>query len=133
MALKVKVGDKVIMKGFTGIKLGIFEIADADAKSVTIFKKDGSELIFSKKTGKQINCEEGKERYANSIMEDDGSYVAPNRGKRKKKDAEKAVSRKKKERTEPVEEIINEDEENSEEFVDDDEEFIDDDEEFIED
>ena len=126
MALKVTVGDKVIMKGFTGIKLGVFEVAEMDSKSVTIIKKDGSELIFSKKTGKQLNVEEGKERYANSIMEDDGSYVAPNRGKRKKKEAAKAVKSGRKKKSEP-DEIIEEEEEDFEtadEFIDEDEEFI---------
>lgn len=72
-----KKGDSVILKGFTGIKLGVFEVTSATKKTVTITKRNGDELIFDRKTGKQINVEEGKEKYANSIMEDDGSYVAP--------------------------------------------------------
>lgn len=91
--MEFKKGDKVILKGFTGIKLGVFEIAKADKKSVTILKKNGDELVFSTKTGKQINVAEGKEKYANSIMEDDGSYVAPQIGKVEKKPAKK-VSKK---------------------------------------
>ncbi len=96
--LNVKKGDKVILKGFTGIKLGVFEIEKATDKTATIIKKDGKKMIFSLKTGKQTNMEEGKEKYANSIMEDDGSYVAPVRkkkdGKKDKKKAEKKTSKK---------------------------------------
>lgn len=91
--LNLEKGDKVILKGFTGIKLGVFEVARVTDKTVTVLKKDGSKMIFSKKTGKQINVEEGKERFANSIMKDDGSYVAPKRG-RKKKASSKKVSKK---------------------------------------
>lgn len=90
MSLKnIKKGDTVIVKGFTGIKLGVFEVAKATEKSVTVEKKDGSLMIFSKKDGRQTNVEEGKEKYANSIMEDDGSYVKPNSGGRKKKATKK--------------------------------------------
>lgn len=75
--IELKKGDKVILKGFTGIKLAVFEIASATKKTVTIVKKNGDEMVFDRKTGRQINVEEGKEKYANSIMEDDGSFVAP--------------------------------------------------------
>lgn len=109
MSLKnIKKGDTVIVKGFTGIKLGVFEVAKATEKNVTIEKKDGSLMIFSKKDGKQTNVAEGKEKYANSIMEDDGSYVKPNPGKRKKKDEKPA----KQEKPEP--------EDDEDEFEDDD-------------
>ena len=85
-----KKGDSVILKGFTGIKLGVFEVTSATKKTVTITKRNGDELIFDRKTGKQTNVEEGKEKYANSIMEDDGSYVAPStKGAAKKKAAKK--------------------------------------------
>ena len=67
--------------------------------------------IFSKKDGKQTNVEEGKEKYANSVMEDDGSYVKPNSGGRKKKAAKPAKPAKKPEPEEVEEE---------EEFDDDD-------------
>lgn len=91
--MELKKGSKVILKGFTGIKLGVFEVASATKKTVTIFKKNGTEMVFDKNTGKQLNVEEGKERYANSIMEDDGSYIAPStRGAAKK--TEKKVSKK---------------------------------------
>lgn len=122
--LNVSKGDTVILKGFTGIKLGVFEVEKATGKTVTIMKKDGSKMIFSKKTGKQTNVEEGKERYANSIMEDDGSYVPPTRDKKK---ASKK-SKKSKKTVAPVvdDEVI---EEVVEEELDDDlEEFEEDDE-----
>lgn len=93
--MNIKKGDKVILKGFTGIKLGVFEVVSATKKTVTITKKTGDEMVFDKATGKQINVEEGKEKYANSIMEDDGSYVAPaTRGASKKKAVKKPASKK---------------------------------------
>lgn len=88
--LDLNKGDKVIVKGFTGIKLGVFEIASATKKTLTVLKKNGDELIFDRKTGKQINVEEGKEKYANSIIEDDGSFVAPTRKAKAAKPAKKA-------------------------------------------
>ena len=92
--IELKKGDKVILKGFTGIKLGVFEIASATKKTVTIVKKNGDEMIFDRKTGRQVNVEEGKEKYANSIMEDDGSFVAPStRGASRKKAAKKAPAK----------------------------------------
>ena len=93
--LEVKKGDKVIVKGFTGIKLGVFEVESVTKKTLTVLKKNGDEMVFDKKTGKQINIKEGKEKYANSVMEDDGSFVAPStKGAARKKSA-KAVSKKK--------------------------------------
>lgn len=99
--LDVKKGDKVILKGFTGIKLGVFDVEKVTDKTVVVLKKDGTKMVFSKKTGKQTNVDEGKEKYANSIMEDDGSYVAP---QRKKKSTKKAKKAKKVEEVEVVEE-----------------------------
>ncbi len=83
--LNVNKGDKVILKGFTGIKLGVFEVEKVTEKSIVVLKKNGEKMVFSKKTGVQTNVEEGKEKYANSIMEDDGSYVRPQRKKKAKK------------------------------------------------
>jgi len=105
--IECKKGDKVILKGFTGIKLGVFEISSANKKTVTLNKKNGDELIFDRKTGRQVNVEEGKEKYANTIMEDDGSFVAPTRGKKPekpvKKTAEKKAEKKSKKKPEPEE------------------------------
>lgn len=107
-----KKGDTVILCGFTGIKLGVFKVTSATKKTVTITKRNGDELIFDRKTGKQTNVEEGKEKYANSIMEDDGSYVAPStKGAAKKKAAKKPA------KPAPVE-----DDEDDEDEADEDEE-----------
>lgn len=81
---KVTKGDTVILKGFTGIQIGVFEVEKATDKNITILTKNGNKLIFSRATGKQLNVEEGKERWANSIVEDDGSYVRPKRKKKTK-------------------------------------------------
>ena len=101
--LELKKGEKVILKGFTGIKLGVFEVTAVTKKTITICKKNGDEMVFDKKTGKQINVEEGKERYANSIMEDDGSYVAPSTKSASKKKAVKKPASKKAAVEEPEE------------------------------
>ena len=117
MSLKnIKKGDTVIVKGFTGIKLGVFTVAKATEKTITIEKKDGNLMIFSKTDGKQTNVEEGKEKYANSVMENDGSYVKPNSGGRKKKAAKATKPAKPAKKPEP-EEV------EEEEFDDDDDDF----------
>lgn len=111
--LKVKKGDKVIVKGFTGIKLGVFEVDSATKKTITVLKKNGDEMVFDKKTGKQVNVEEGKEKYANSAMEDDGSFVPPTRGgKKKSKKEDKPVAKKsKKEEPEDEEDDVDDEDE----------------------
>ena len=111
MSIELKKGDKCIVKGFTGIKLGVFEVAAASKKTITVMKKNGDEMIFDKKTGRQVNVEEGKERFANSIMEDDGSYTAPNRGSK----SAPAKKTSKKPTPAPVEEEEDEEEEEQEE------------------
>ena len=108
--LELKKGEKVILKGFTGIKLGVFEVTAVTKKTITICKKNGDEMVFDKKTGKQINVEEGKERYANSIMEDDGSYVAPSTKSASKKKAAKKLASKKATVEEPEEDEDEEEE-----------------------
>lgn len=125
MSLKdVKKGDSVILKGFTGIKLGVFEVVKASEKTITLEKKDGTLMTFSRKSGKQTNVEEGKERYANSIMEDDGSYVPPQRKKKaadEEKPKKKKTTKKVKKQEEPVEEPEDDDEEFEDDFEDIDE------------
>lgn len=115
MSLKdVKKGDSVILCGFTGIKLGVFEVKKSTEKNITLEKKDGTLMVFSRKTGKQTNVEEGKEQYANKITEDDGSYKPPQRKKKGKKSDDEAPKKKGKKsvkKEEPAEE---------EEFEDDD-------------
>lgn len=116
--LEMKKGDKVIVKGFTGIKLGVFPVESTTKKTITVLKKNGDEMIFDRKTGKQVNVEEGKEKYANSIMEDDGSYVAPStKGAAKKKAAKKAAVKSK-----AVEDEDEDDEDEDEEEDDEDDE-----------
>ena len=115
--LEMKKGDKVIVKGFTGIKLGVFPVESTTKKTITVLKKIGDEMIFDRKTGKQVNVEEGKEKYATSIMEDDGSYVAPStKGAAKKKAAKKAETKSK------VEEDYDEDEDIDDEDDEDEDE-----------
>lgn len=110
--LELKKGEKVILKGFTGIKLGVFEVASTTKKTITVLKRNGDEMVFDRKTGKQVNVEEGKERYASSIMEDDGSYVAPStKGADKKKAAKKASKAKAKEPEEDLDDEAEADEE----------------------
>ena len=110
--IESKKGDKVIVKGFTGIKLGVFEVASATKKTITVNKKNGDEMIFDRKTGRQVNVEEGKEKYANSVMEDDGSFVAPStRGASRKAAAKKAA----KANPAPVEDDEDEEEEDEDE------------------
>lgn len=113
--INAKKGDTVILKGFTGIQLGVFEVKKSTDKTLTLLKKDGNKMIFSRKTGKQVNVDEGKERFANSIIDDDGSYVRPKRKTKAEKEAEKKAKGrkikkpKKKKVPEPIE--IAEDEE----------------------
>lgn len=110
--IESKKGDKVIVKGFTGIKLGVFEVASATKKTITVNKKNGDEMIFDRKTGRQVNVEEGKEKYANSVMEDDGSFVAPStRGASRKAAAKKAAKAK----PAPVDDDDDEEEEDEDE------------------
>lgn len=104
--LELKKGDKVILKGFTGIKLGVFPIESATKKTLTVLKKNGDEMVFDRKTGKQVNVEEGKEKYASSIIPDDGSFVAPSTVGAKRKKSTKA-----KVKTKAEEAIEEEDEE----------------------
>lgn len=89
--LEMKKGEKVILKGFTGIKLGVFPVESTTKKTITVLKKNGDEMVFDRKTGKQINVDEGKEKYANSIIPDDGSFVAPSTAGAKRKSTKKAT------------------------------------------
>lgn len=111
--LELKKGEKVILKGFTGIKLGVFPVESTTKKTITILKKNGDELVFDRKTGKQVNVEEGKEKYANSIIEDDGSFVAPSTAGAKRKAAKKAPKAKTKAEVEDEEEDEEDEEEDT--------------------
>lgn len=115
--LEMNKGDKVILKGFTGIKLGVFPVVSTTKKTITVLKKNGDEMVFDRKTGKQVNVEEGKEKYANSIIPDDGSFVAPSTAGAKRKSAKKAT----KTNTKVEDEDIDDDEEDDEDEDEDDE------------
>lgn len=90
---KIEKGSKVILCGFTGIKLGVFEVTKADKKTIEIVKADGKVLKFSAETMVQVGLPEEKQKYANSIMEDDGSYVKPQRKKKAEKVTKKATKK----------------------------------------
>lgn len=111
--LEMNKGDKVILKGFTGIKLGVFPVASTTKKTITVLKKNGDEMVFDRKTGKQVNVEEGKEKYANSIIPDDGSFVAPSTVGAKRKSTKKAAKAK----TKVEDEADDEDDEDDEDEV----------------
>lgn len=112
--IEAKKGEKVIVKGFTGIKLGVFEVTSTTKKTISVTKRSGDEMIFDRKTGKQTNIEEGKEKYANTAMDDDGSYVAPTRKKAaapaKEEKSSKKPNKKSSKKSAPVEEDEDEDE-----------------------
>lgn len=122
---KLKKGDKVILHMFTGIAVNCTEIVACDTKTITIKKKDGSKVKFSRKTGRQIDPKAKSEKFANFITEDDGSYDPENRttpksGKKKpaKKSEPKKVTKKGK-KPEPEEEPDEGDYEEPEEEEDD--------------
>lgn len=77
--------DMVILCGFTGMKLGLFKVVAVSEKAVKIVKKNGEPLIFSRKTGKQLNPEKGREKYASKIIPDDGSFIPPREKEKKKR------------------------------------------------
>ena len=111
---KVKKGETVIMCGFTGMKLGVYEVVAADSKKITIEKADGTKVSFDRKTGKQLDPK--NEKYANFIIEDDGSYVNPREAaKARKKPATKKKASKKKQEEEDLDEEEIEEEEYEEE------------------
>lgn len=105
---KVKKGDTVILCAFTGMKIGVKEVVAANKTTVTI-ATDKGEAVFDRKTAKQINPEPKAPRFANSIIPDDGSYVAPQR-KKKAKPAKKVAKKAK-----PEPEVEEDDEEDEEE------------------
>lgn len=115
---KIKKGSKVIMCMFTGCPVGVFEVESTDEKKIVVIKKNGEKAIFSRKSGKQLNVEEGKEKYANLIKEDDGSYVAPDRkGKKAVAPAQKKAPKKAEPVKEPEDEGIEDEEEEEDEPV----------------
>lgn len=107
----LKKGSTVIVCAFTGMKLGVREIIAADKSTVTIENKTG-EAVFDRKTGKQIDPEPKAERFANYLIEDDGSFVPPTH---KSKDSGKKKSKPAKVEETEEEELEDEDDEEAEE------------------
>lgn len=147
---KVKKGQTMIMVGFTGIKLTRVEIADVTDKGIIVIKKDGTKLVFDKKTLVQTNAK--NEKYANRLIEDDPDWEpalnkarkAPKKSKKEDKkgvkpaevdeddeeedeDEDEEPVRKqkpsKKSSKKPSKKAVVEDEDDDDEFDDDDEEL----------
>lgn len=111
---KLKKGDTVILHMFTGVPVGVKEIVSADKETLTLETRAGL-AKFSRKTGKQIEPKAKKERFANYVTIDDGSFVPANKatGKKKAKKAEDKKATKKaskKAKAEEPEEEFDEDE-----------------------
>lgn len=109
----IKKGDTVIMHMFTGIAVSNPKVVSADKATITVIRGyDGSEIKFSRKTGKQIEPKPKNDRFANFITEDDGSFQPGNKSAGKKK-AKKADDKKasKKAKSKPADEDEDEDEE----------------------
>lgn len=70
----VKKGDTVILCMFTGVQVAVKEVTAATKTSISVETWHG-EIKFSRKTGKQILPEPKNQRFANFIIEDDGSFV----------------------------------------------------------
>jgi hypothetical protein len=105
---KIKKGDKVVILGFTGIMLSITEVIEATSNTLTVLKKDGSEMIFDKTTRLQTNSNNPK--YANKVVHIDDTPEQKSKIQPKKESKEKS---KKNNKIEKIVEII---EENDEDF-----------------
>lgn len=73
--IKAKTGDKVILKAFTGMVIGVFTVEKSSEKSIMLLKSDGEKMIFSRKTGIQKRLPEERKQWASRIIDDDGSFV----------------------------------------------------------
>lgn len=63
----IKKGDEFTLCGFTGMILGTYTVTAANKTSFKAEKADGTELIFSRKDGKQTNAANPK--YANYAVD----------------------------------------------------------------
>lgn len=100
----IKKGNTVILHMFTGLATGVKKVIAADKETFTVETNKG-DMVFSKKTGKQIDPEPSSEKYANFATEDDGSFVPKN-----KKKSSKAENPAKKQPEPEEDEEIDEDE-----------------------
>lgn len=86
----MKQGDTVILHMFTGVAISLKTIVMETSGSYILKDKSGNDLVFDKKTLKQVKPAPKKERFANYITEDDGSYKTkpkpekPKKGKKPK-------------------------------------------------
>jgi type IV secretory pathway VirB10-like protein len=117
MGLKdTKKGDKVVLLGFTGIRLSEVVITAANKTSLTVEKKNGEEMTFARSSGIQTNT--NNEKYANKIV-DPADAPAPKKKAEGKKDDKNPKADNKKPKagksTEPVETDEDEGEDDDEE------------------
>lgn len=92
----IKKGDTVIMCMFTGVQVAVKDVSAATKTTISVETWKG-EIKFSRKTGKQISPEPKNPRFANYIIEDDGSFIplAERRAANKaKREAEKRTGKK---------------------------------------
>lgn len=81
----MKQGDKVILHMFTGVAISLKEIVMETSGSYILKDASGNDLVFDKKSLKQVKPAPKKERFANYITEDDGSYVPKSKPEKKPK------------------------------------------------
>lgn len=92
--MKAKKGDTVLLCMFTGCKTGIKEIIACDKSTITLNTRRG-EMVFDRKTGKQIEPMPKNERFASYVVVDDGTFVPAARKKKKAKPEKKASKKSK--------------------------------------
>jgi single-stranded DNA-binding protein len=121
----VKKGDKVYLKGFTGMRLGEFEVIAANNKQFKVAKKDGTQMTFDKTTGRQVDAK--NEKYANTASAE--APVVKAKAEKPAKETKKAEkpAKGKKVEPEPEDEEFDEDEDFEDELDEDedDDEFED--------
>ena len=105
--LQTKKGGVVVLIGFTGIRLSEVTCTTATKTEIRTIKKDGTEMIFDRKTGIQTNPRDAK--YANKIVSLEDAPA------KKEKKAPKKKAPKAKKVEAPVEEEFEEIEEDVEE------------------
>ena len=116
----IKKGDMVTLHMFTGALIGGFKVTKADAKTLGFTNKSGVEMVFDKKTGKQIEPTPKSEKFANFVTEYDEDAIEEAAAKRS------SAPRKAKKTSKPVAKPKPEPED--EELEDEEDEFDEDDE-----
>lgn len=101
----MKQGDKVILHMFTGVAISLKEIVMETSGTYVIKDNSGNDLVFDKTSLKQIKPAPKKERFANYITEDDGSFVVK---EKKSKKSKKVV---------PKKEVIEDDDWEEDDFI----------------